>query len=144
MHVNPFIVEYSGVLPTSASGQIWDIDARPNGGGDPERYLVAALNASNQVVASIQSPLGISETSSGTLDGRPWTFSFNSVSKPIKRITIVQDVPVGVKGFAFDNFNATQAVPEPSTFATFAGFWQWAALAWLSAAAGHHAPRDVT
>jgi len=99
----PFVIEFSGVLPNGVSGEVWDLDARPFSGADAEEYTVTALDSLDQVIATIVSPLGISETSPGTLDGRPWHWSFVALPAPIKKVTIHQ-TQAPKKGFAFDNF----------------------------------------
>ena len=104
---NDFMIVYSGVLPTSASGQIWDLD----------------FNEIFSVTAFSDADLQISEVLAGPYagdgrDGLPTTFSFDSLSTPIAKIRISFVSADSGGGFAFDNFNATQpteVVPEPGT-----------------------------
>ena len=104
---NDFMIVYSGVLPTSASGQIWDLD----------------YNEIFSVTAFSEADVQISEVLTGPYadhgrDGLPTTFSFDSLSTPIAKIRISFVSSDAGGGFAFDNFNATQpapVVPEPGT-----------------------------
>ncbi|MEW4530688.1 PEP-CTERM sorting domain-containing protein [Maioricimonas sp. JC845] len=109
-----FLVEYSGVLPISASGEIWDLD---NG----ESFRIDALNSSLDVMASITTPPVPRNALPGvTFEALPFTFSFSGLPEGIKALR-VSGLDRGVGGgFAFDNFNATQpagVVPEPSSLA---------------------------
>ncbi|BDS07156.1 hypothetical protein NT6N_21960 [Oceaniferula spumae] len=106
-----FLVTYTGVLPTSLSGELWDIDSS---NGDVERYTVRAYDGLGNVIASQISPAGLGESAGNTLDGRPWTFSFDGLSQGVAYVGI-QQTGGPPRGFAFDNFNATSGVPEPST-----------------------------
>jgi len=122
--LHPFLVVYStpdpADLPTSASGQIWDIDSNAGGKENfPERYKVTAFNSNGLMLAMQQSPEGIPFDEAGTLSGRPWNFSFDNLGAGIARIEIVQTQTAGKpRGIAFDNFNATEPtttiIPEPS------------------------------
>lgn len=128
MNTQAFLVVYSGELPISASGEIWDIDSNASGPVDyPEQYTVKAfasvadLLADNPLDTQV-SPLGIPYDHAGTLSGRPWTFSFANLNGGIALIQIFQNRTAGKpRGFAFDNFNATEpatVIPEPATLAT--------------------------
>ncbi len=108
---NYFVVQYSGDLPNSASGQLWDLD-------NDEIYLIEALNASQTVIGSQTLISAGSGENPGTANGKETLFSFNEI-EPISfiRITGLQKGTGG--GFAFDNFNATEpaneTIPEPSS-----------------------------
>jgi hypothetical protein len=110
---------------SAASAQIWDIDANSNG---YEQWLVQARDAGNNVIGSASSPIGISGNDPASLDGLPWTWSFNEATADIYSITLdyVGTKQTGI-GLAFDNFNtsdpAPTPTPEPSTALLFgAGF----------------------
>lgn len=110
--VLPFIIDYTtSQTITEFAGQIWDIDGDASG---TEQWRVEALNASNAVLSSVDSPIG--STPTGALDGRPWDFGF-SIGSGIDKIRISF---IGTKttppGLAFDNFNPV-AIPEVSSFA---------------------------
>lgn len=99
-----FLIVYSGVLPTSASGSIWDIDGN-------EGNTVQALDAGMSVLDTV-----ILTPAEGG-DSLPATFSFANLASPISFIRIVNNNgPLG-----FDNFDATrpagQPVPEPASIA---------------------------
>lgn len=105
----PFIADYNTPLVISAlSGEIWDIDGDP---GHTERWHVDVLDASNNVLASQDSPLG----DNPSLDGLPWVFSFSGLPTGVDkiRITFTGSKMTGL-GLAFNNFDPT-AAPEPST-----------------------------
>ena len=113
-----FLVSYVGALPTSVSGQIWDLDANSQ---RRERWRVEALGVTNNVLASVLSDFGLLESDSNSLSSKPWTYSFANLGAPIAkvRITYAGD-PVGPNdtppGFGFDNFNSVEpaAVSEPA------------------------------
>jgi hypothetical protein len=121
------IINYLSSFPvTAASGEIWDIDGTGQLGGpimDTEEYTVTAYDALNNVLATQVSPLGTLTTPIAPLDGRPWLFSFSGLSAGISRIEIdfTGSKAMGI-GLAFNNFNPTGIVPEPSA-------WLLAALA---------------
>lgn len=101
-----FIIEYSGVLPTSCSGEIWDVD---NG----EQYVVEAYDALGVLIATYIPPVGLHPDAPGSRNGLETTFAFSSLSSPIAKIGVYLQSTIGGGGFAFDNFNATQ-VPGPA------------------------------
>ncbi len=109
-----FLISYSGFLPTSASGEIWDLDAG-------EHWQIDALDIGGGVIATINTPVGNNiPNDPNNFDGLPYTFSFNNLSVGIQtiRISLLQNNPN--VGFAFDNFNATQpatVIPEPASLA---------------------------
>lgn len=108
----PFIVDYNTAqVITALSGEIWDIDGAP---GNTEGWLVEALDSSNALLASQLSPPG----NSSALDGLPWVFSFSGLPSGFDklRITFIGSKTMGL-GLAFNNFDPTTAVPEPSTLA---------------------------
>lgn len=79
----------------AASGEVWDIDG-------PEQYRVTALDANGNELASVTSP-------TGGLDGEPWTWSFDVGAENIAQIDVEFIGASTLRGFAFDNFNSTQA-----------------------------------
>lgn len=108
----PFIVDYNTAqVITELSGEIWDIDGAP---GNTEGWLVEALDSSNALLTSQLSPPG----NSSALDGLPWVFSFTGLPSGFDklRITFIGSKTMGL-GLAFNNFDPTTAVPEPSTLA---------------------------
>ncbi len=100
-----FLIQYSGVLPTSCSGEIWDVD---NG----EQYRVDAYDASDVLIATYFPPIGLDPDLPGSRNGLGTTFAFSGLSSPIAKIAISLSVTTAGGGFGFDNFNATQA-PAP-------------------------------
>ena len=129
-----FVITYSGsTLVTAASGEIWDIDGTalaPGGTGNTEEYTVRAYDSANNLIATQVSPLGVLTSAIAPLDGRPWVFSFTGLSAGIAKITIdfTGTKPAGI-GLAFNNFNPTGVIPEPTTFLLLA---QLACVALLS------------
>ncbi|MDB5327941.1 MAG: motif protein [Phycisphaerales bacterium] len=108
-----FIADYDTTTPIrSLSGEIWDIDSVENA---TEQWQVDVLDASNQVIASALSPVGILQTDPNSLDGRPWQFSFNNLTGDADKIrmTFVGTKQSGI-GIAFNNFSPTVSVPEPA------------------------------
>jgi hypothetical protein len=108
--VPQLIISYSTPV-AAASAQIWDIDGNDFG---TEQWRVEALDASDAVLATLDSPAGIVDTEE-SLDGLPWTWSFDLSAADIHRIRISF---IGTKieniGLSFDNFSPTEpAVPAP-------------------------------
>jgi len=121
-----FIVEYSGVAVTSASGEIWDIDT----GGGQEVFTVKAYNSAGTELASTTSPSPTyGEDDSRSLDARPWQWSFSNVGNIAK---IVFTADNGNYPLAFNNFNPVSAIgyytPEPSSLLAFGGIFSLALL----------------
>ena len=81
-----------------ASGEVWDIDGK-------EQYRVTALDANGNAISSLTSP-------EGSLNAEPWTWSFD-VTGDNQEISTIEVEFVSTKstlrGFAFDNFNSTEA-----------------------------------
>ena len=110
-----FVVTYTGDLPVSMAGQIWDLD---NG----EAVDVKAYSATDALVASqtvgpyCNNPNGT--TNSGLAckganrEGLPATFTFSDLDTPVKRLIISYNSADAGGGFAFDNFNATGATVD--------------------------------
>ncbi len=111
-----FVVTYSGVLPVSMAGQIWDLD---NG----EAFDVTAYSEAGNQIGSTQTlgpycsdPNGT--TNSGLAckgtnrDGLPTTFNFADLDTPVKRLIISFNSSDSSHGFAFDNFAATSAAVD--------------------------------
>lgn len=101
------VISYSTPV-AAASAQIWDID----GYGAAERWQVDALSSSGTVIDSAISPIGT--TGALSLDGKPWTWSFDhGASADISTIRVTYVGTPGPVGFAFDNLSP---VPEPATY----------------------------
>lgn len=119
--VNPvlghdFLIVYSGAFPSSASGQVWDLDGFST---SFERWRVDAISATGSVLATQESPFFTSKQNPPveSRDGWPWSFSFVDVSAPIHviRISWTGSLPSGIQaGFAFDNFDATSTTASCS------------------------------
>lgn len=115
------VISYLSSFPvTAASGEIWDIDGTFTPGTtnpfDTEEYTVTAYDPANNLLATQVSPLGTLNSAFAPLDGQPWTFSFSGLSAGISRIEVdfTGSKAAGI-GLAFNNFNPTGVVPEPST-----------------------------
>ena len=81
---------------TAASGEIWDIDG-------PEQYQVTAYDSAGNAVASLESP-------TGGLNAEPWTWSVEvGGGVKISNVEITATGNSTLRGFAFDNFDSTQA-----------------------------------
>lgn len=108
-----FLILYSGLLPTSAAGQIWDWD-------NNEAWLISAFDSSNALISEISTGINTDPNRGGTYDGRPLEFSFSGLSSAIAMIRISFTGTAANAGFAFDNFNANEAtsfIPEPGPLA---------------------------
>ncbi len=114
----PFYIRYNTTQTITAfSGEIWDIDG--NSASATEQWRVEALNASGQVLASMDSPLG-SNVGPGSLDSLPWVFGFTNLPAGFTqaRLTFIGNKTTGI-GLALNNFSPTSSlappVPEPSS-----------------------------
>ncbi len=109
--VPSLIISYSTPV-SAASAQIWDIDSNQFG---TEQWRVEALNDTDVVVATTDSPVGLDALTEESLDGLPWTWSFDLSSSDIHKIRISF---IGTKteniGLSFDNFSPTTAAPIPA------------------------------
>lgn len=113
---------------SAASGELWDIDGNQNwfskGHHRTEQWEVQALASDYSILERLMSPLG--DAADGSLDGKPWLWSFNRDSADIKAIRFVftGDSPARNVGLAFDNFSAYsvegESVPEPASLAGLA------------------------
>jgi hypothetical protein len=109
-----FVIEYSEVV-LAVSGEIWDLDHHFDGGF--ERWLIEAFDETGALVASVQSPFLVEppDPSDNNFDGEPWLFAVRSqlgIRTIAMRYTGTTTTPVGP--FAFNNFNATEAIPGPT------------------------------
>ncbi len=79
------------------------------------------LNPTGSVLATLVSPLGIGGLDPNSLDSRPWNFAFTSLPDGVQaiRLTFIGDKTDNI-GLAFNNFSATQAVPEPTSLVLMA------------------------
>lgn len=112
-----FVIQYTTPLTiTAASGEIWDIDGTGTelNPGFTEQYRVRAFDSSNNVLDTIDSPVGTLLSSTAPLDGQPWTFNFSGLSGSIDHIeiTFMGTKTTGI-GLAFNNFYPTTVAPEP-------------------------------
>jgi hypothetical protein len=110
----PFIATFNSAFPiTAVSGEIWDIDGTASEG--TEQWRVDVLSAAGGILATLNSPNG-STNGSNSLDGRPWEFDFVNLPDGVGevRLTFIGTKTDGV-GLAFNNFNATVGVPEPTS-----------------------------
>ncbi|NOQ63708.1 MAG: hypothetical protein GQ582_04285 [Methyloprofundus sp.] len=103
-----FLVAYSGVLPTAASGSIWDVDG-------PEIFTINALDAAGTILSTVV----LADADGG--DGLPATFAFDlGAGNNISYIDITNN---STRPMGFDNFSATTAVnvsvPEPAMLMLF-------------------------
>lgn len=87
-------IEYDQAT-AAASGEVWDIDG-------PEQYKVTAFDSNGTELASITSPVG-------GLNAEPWSWSFDMGADVISQINVEFVGSSNLRGFAFDNFNATGA-----------------------------------
>jgi hypothetical protein len=114
------VIQYTAGFPvTAASGEVWDIDGIPGNGGGAgftEEYTVRAYDASNNLLDTQVSPLGVLDSASAPLDGQPWTFAFSGLSAGIDRIVIdfTGTKTTGI-GLAFNNFSPLSVIPEPAS-----------------------------
>lgn len=111
-----FIIQYSSTIGpvTAASGEIWDIDGIPQQPAT-EEYTVQAFDSANNLLDTLVSPLGVIDTPTAPLDGRPWTFAFSGLTAGIDHIVVdfTGSKTMGI-GLAFNNFYPL-SVPEPTT-----------------------------
>jgi len=111
---NSFVVTYSNKLPTNLAGQMWDLDFG-------ETFLAEVFSEAGALIEAktvgpycdasdnthIRVPLN---TCLGTSrDGLGADFSFANLPTPAKRLVISFVRANNGGGFAFDNFNGTQA-----------------------------------
>ncbi len=112
------IISFMGnpVLPTSAFGEVWDVDKRP-ADGTYEEWTVTAYDAADDPLTTvILSAAGDAPEGSGAGDdSRAKTFSFNE-SVGISYISVSYTGTAFPTGLGFDNFSA---IPEPSAGALF-------------------------
>ena len=107
------IIDYTAPV-SAASAQIWDIDTHGNG---TEQWTVNAFNSGGQLIAQQVSPVGVANGGPGSLDGLPWTWTFQRNQSDISKIVLnFTGTKTSGVGLAFDNFytNSTP-VPEPAT-----------------------------
>lgn len=112
------LIQYDNAV-TAASGEIWDIDGRRN--GNAEQWRISAYDASDNLVSSIESPLGVHNTIDGSLDSQPWLWSFDLTSgQQILKISMQAIGSVSNSPVAFNNFataTASVGAPEPQFWA---------------------------
>jgi hypothetical protein len=109
--VPDILINYA-VPVAAASGQIWDID----GTGfitETEQWRVTAYDDLGNTLTTIDSPLGDS-MGPESLDGLPWTWSFDESSASIYQIRMAfTGSKVKNISMAFDNFKHSEATVVP-------------------------------
>ena len=120
--IEAFIIDFAGVLPSSVSGEIWDIDLQ-------ESWLVQAFDGGGLLLASTSlTPLDCAGPHPGTgdddsCDGLPDSFLFTGLSAGIGQIVVTYSGLTQNVGFGFDNFRILSTieteVPEPASLALF-------------------------
>ena len=112
------IITYDTAV-SAASAEIWDIDGLSV--SNSEQWTVTAHDMSGAVIDTQVSPLGVS-AGAGSLDGLPWTWSFDHATADIYSIQIAfTGGRTSNIGLAFDNFSPATAavVPVPPAFLLF-------------------------
>ena len=110
---NSFVVTYSNNLPTNLAGQMWDLDFG-------ETFLAKVYSEAGALIASktvgpyCSSGEGyprvpLNSCVGSSRDGLGADFFFANLPTPAKRLVISFVITNRGGGFAFDNFNGTQA-----------------------------------
>ena len=110
---NSFVVTYSNKLPTNLAGQMWDLDFG-------ETFLAEVYSEAGALIASktvgpycnageTYPRVPLSSCVGSSRDGKGADFFFADLPTPAKRLVISFVRTNGGGGFAFDNFNGTQA-----------------------------------
>ena len=110
---NSFVVTYSNRLPTNLAGQMWDLDFG-------ETFLAEVYSEAGALIASktvgpycnageTYPRVPLSSCVGSSRDGKGADFFFADLPTPAKRLVISFVRTNGGGGFAFDNFNGTQA-----------------------------------
>ena len=110
---NSFVVTYSNLLPTNLAGQMWDLDFG-------ETFLAEVYSEAGALIASktvgpycnageTYPRVPLSSCVGSSRDGLGADFFFADLPTPAKRLVISFVRTNGGGGFAFDNFNGTQA-----------------------------------
>jgi hypothetical protein len=110
------IIDYANPV-SAASAQIWDIDAAQNNQSAYEAWTVTARDGTDSVIDTQVSPNGIGELEPDSLNGKPWTWSFDRASNDIFSIAIGFTGEAEIVGLAFDNFSPASSlnpVPVPA------------------------------
>ena len=111
---NKFIVTYSNKLPTNLAGQMWDLDFG-------ETFLAEVYSEAGALIASktvgpycsageaSYPRVPLSTCVDSSRDGLGADFFFQDLPTPAKRLVVSFVITNRGGGFAFDNFNGTQA-----------------------------------
>ncbi|MDC1116969.1 thrombospondin type 3 repeat-containing protein, partial [Luminiphilus sp.] len=111
---NSFVVTYSNKLPTNLAGQMWDLDFG-------ETFLAEVFSEAGELIeAKTVGPfcsagegsyprVPLSSCVGSSRDGKGADFFFADLPTPAKRLVISFVRTNNGGGFAFDNFNGTQA-----------------------------------
>jgi hypothetical protein len=117
------LIQYDNPV-NDASGEIWDLDGRGN--GNYERWKISAYDESNNLVSSVETPLGLHQTVEGSLDSKPWVWSFDTAGTPqIMKIALAFTGTTGKSPLGFNNFatsTASVGTPEPQFWAMLSCF----------------------
>ena len=117
---NSFVVTYSNKLPTNLAGQMWDLDFG-------ETFLAEVFSEAGALIDSKTIGPYCSESDSTHIrvpfntclgsnrDGLGADFFFADLPTPAKRLVISFVITNRGGGFAFDNFNGTQAFVDVSS-----------------------------
>lgn len=117
------LIQYDNPV-NAASGEIWDLDGRTN--GNYERWKISAYDDSNNLVSSVETPIGLHNTVEGSLDSKPWAWSFDTTGTPqIMKIAMEFTGTTNLSPLGFNNFatsTASVGAPEPQFWAMLSCF----------------------
>lgn len=110
--ISDLIIRYTTPI-NFASAQIWDIDGGASIG--TEQWKITALDSNQLIIDTLLSPLGTANDAT-SLDGLPWTWSFNHASNDIHAIKLefAGSKTSGI-GFVFDNLSISSTVSISSS-----------------------------
>lgn len=117
---NTFLITYDNPV-TAASAELWDIDQRSN--GNYEQWAVKAYDNDGTLLATIESPAGIRHNQEGSLDSKPWVWSFDFSGQSGAEISAITMENIGLTNgpVGFNNFAASSpSLDVESTPATMA------------------------
>lgn len=115
-----FLITYDNPV-TAASAELWDIDARKN--GNYEQWAIKAYDSGGTLLATIESPTGIHHNQEGSLDSKPWIWSFDFSGQNGAEISAITMENIGLTNgpVGFNNFAASSpSLDVESTPATMA------------------------
>ena len=101
---------------TAASAEIWDIDGWSS---NFEQWEVSAYDANKNLLGTIESPVGVNYSESGSLDAKPWLWSFDFGNAGEEISTVLMEYTGNtMAGLAFNNFatsSSTNDLLNPGT-----------------------------